>query len=77
MAITVLFFGQLVEITGQRQLTIPEAAGTAELKEKLSALYPALQDMVVNIAVNTVIVNEDTALEPGSTVAMLPPFSGG
>lgn len=77
MAITVLFFGQLVEMTGERQLTIPEAAGTGELRELLWTRFPALRDVVVNMAVDTVIINEDVALVPGSTVAMLPPFSGG
>ncbi|HTE25121.1 MoaD/ThiS family protein [Flavitalea sp.] len=113
MAITVLFFGQLVEITGSGELLICETAGiedltdtnekqetnvltsakqktvtnqiidtrqisgTKELKELLLSRFPRLADIVFNIAVDTVIIEEDTRLKPGSIIALLPPFSGG
>jgi molybdopterin converting factor small subunit len=111
MAITVLFFGQLAEITGTGELKIDETdgtqefpgmteisgaklseisranlaeitgtkliTGTKELKELLISRYPGLAEIVFNIAVDTVIIEEDTRLKPGSIVALLPPFSGG
>jgi molybdopterin converting factor small subunit len=111
MAITVLFFGQLAEITGSGELKIDENDGsqefsgmtrisganqhkipgtnlaeipgtilitsTKELKEILLSRFPRLAEIVFNIAVDTVIIEEDTRLKPGSIVALLPPFSGG
>ena len=125
MAITVLFFGQLVEITGFGELQICESTetddliysnekketsiltavnqtipanqttsinqtitlqqifvtkpitGSEDLKEVLLSRFPGLADIVFNIAVDTVIIEEDTRLKPGSIVALLPPFSGG
>jgi molybdopterin synthase sulfur carrier subunit len=89
MAITVLFFGQLVEITGSVELTIGETAGadessaateitsTKDLKAVLLSRFPRLADIVFNVAVDTVIIDGDIALKPGNSVAFLPPFSGG
>ncbi|MHA4846855.1 MoaD/ThiS family protein [Flavitalea antarctica] len=89
MAITVLFFGQLAEIAGGGELTVGETGGlngqfpgpgdtsTKELKAMLLERFPRLADIVFNIAVDTVIIDGDVALKPGSSVAFLPPFSGG
>jgi molybdopterin converting factor small subunit len=103
MAITVLFFGQLAEITGAGELKIDdpgetnensdmaESAGTnlaeisgtklvtstKELMDLLLSRFPALGEFVFNIAVDAVIIEKDVRLKPGSTVALLPPFSGG
>jgi molybdopterin synthase sulfur carrier subunit len=134
MAITVLFFGQLVEITGSGELTIgeneglngssgmneikgssamtaitgssamteihgssavteitgssamtenngstavTEITGTKQLKEVLFRRFPRLADIVFNIAVDAVIIEGDVKLKRGSSVAFLPPFSGG
>jgi sulfur-carrier protein len=77
MAIRVLFFGQLAELTGSKELQVKEAGTTRELKATLEQQFPALKGLVFNTAVDTIIVREETALKPGSTVAFLPPFSGG
>jgi molybdopterin converting factor small subunit len=143
MAITVFFFGQLVEITGSGELTIgeneglngssgmneingssamtaitgssamteihgssavteitgssamtenngssamtenngstavTEITGTKQLKEVLFQRFPRLADIVFNIAVDAVIIEGDVKLKRGSSVAFLPPFSGG
>jgi molybdopterin converting factor small subunit len=103
MAMTVLFFGQLAEITGTGELKIGETGrtnefpdmdepagtklaeipgtklitSTKELKEFLLSRYPGLAGFVFNIAVDAVIIEKDVRLKPGSTVALLPPFSGG
>lgn len=76
MPVTVLFFGQLMEIAGRRELAM-EASSTAELKKTLLGLYPTLSNLMINIAVDTVIITDDVALKPGQVVALLPPFSGG
>ena len=103
MAITVLFFGQLAELTGCSEMTVGKSIDlkepaltegmnsdhlnrlddktpirdTKELKELLFSRFPGLAGIVFNIAVNTVIIESDAELAPGSTVALLPPFSGG
>lgn len=73
----VLFFGQLAELTGTKEVKMDSVNNTSELKDILEKQYPALRGLVFNTAVDTVIVREETKLNDSSTVALLPPFSGG
>ena len=77
MAITVLFFGQLAELSGTRSLSVSDVEDTRQVRERLFEQFPALKNVVFNMAVNTDIVQENTVLAPGNVVALLPPFSGG
>ena len=58
-------------------LALENVADTNSLVKELHTLYPALADAKYAIAVNKKVVNENTVLTENSTVALLPPFSGG
>lgn len=77
MAINLILFGQLVEVTGISQLQVEDAGDTASLQQKVHDRFPALAGATYRIAVDKQIVKENTILKEGSTVALLPPFSGG
>ena len=77
MEINLLSFGQVTDITGKDTLKIPDVKNTNELNEFLSKVWPQLQSTKYSIAVNKKVVQENTQLHDGDTVAILPPFSGG
>jgi molybdopterin synthase sulfur carrier subunit len=76
MAIKLLTFGQITEITGQSESTV-NAMDSDALKAQLIMQFPGLKDLQFAIAVNKYVINENTGLKDGDTVALLPPFSGG
>ena len=73
----IIIFGQLTDITGQQNLIINDVNDTDQLVEKLNTMYPAIAGAKFVIAVNKQVVSENTILSNNSTVALLPPFSGG
>lgn len=74
--INIMPFGHIAEITGADPFQLT-ALDTDEIRQMLSAQFPALGSSAYAIAVNKVMVKENTALKPGAVVALLPPFSGG
>ena len=77
MEINLLSFGQVVDITGKEALKIPDVKNTNELNEFLNKTWPQLESIKYSIAVNKIIIRENTPLQHEDTVAILPPFSGG
>lgn len=77
MNINLLFFGQVAEITGKNAMPYPGIRSTDELMQKLIEMYPALQLINCSLAVNKIIVHQNTELNENDSVAILPPFSGG
>ena len=77
MEINLLSFGQITDITGKDALKIPDVKNTDEMKKFLVKAWPQLQSIKYSIAVNKKVVQENTQLHDGDTVAILPPFSGG
>jgi len=76
MSINIISFGSLTDITGS-SLTMPVVQDTDSLISELKKMYPALAHKKILIALNTTMVQENTALKENDTVAILPPFSGG
>jgi len=76
MKVNVIIFGQLTEITGQ-VLSFTNVTDTDALMTLLHQQYPALSGAKYRMAVNRKLVRENTILTENSTVALLPPFSGG
>ncbi|MGN6436985.1 MAG: MoaD/ThiS family protein [Agriterribacter sp.] len=74
---TVMLFGQLKEVTGNSFLQVENVRDTNELQAKLQSLFPRMAEMKYAIAVNKKIVSTNTVITHESTVALLPPFSGG
>lgn len=77
MHIQVMIFGQLAEVTKTNTLTLAGITDTNGLVAALNKLYPALAGSKYIIAVNKQTINSNTTLNESSTVALLPPFSGG
>ncbi len=77
MTTQVLFFGQLTDITGTSSLKMEEATDTDQLKQALYSQFPGLAAKNFLVSVNQQVITDKTKLQPNSTVALLPPFSGG
>jgi len=76
MSVKVILFGKLAEIAGS-SVSVAKAADTDGLIQALHKDYPALTSAKYVIAVDKQIINGNTELNKNSTVALLPPFSGG
>ena len=76
MSIKVILFGKLSDIAGS-SVSVNDIADTDGLVSALHKNYPALANTKYVIAVDKQIIKENTFLNNNSTVALLPPFSGG
>ncbi len=77
MSINVIFFGQLQDLTGVKTATCIYQSDTNQLIAAMESRYPALVDASYSVAVNKIMIQQNTVLNIDSTVALLPPFSGG
>lgn len=77
MRINVMLFGQLADIAGTSRLTVSEVQDTDKLITMLHATYPGLASSSFSIAVDKKLISGNMILSDNSTVALLPPFSGG
>jgi molybdopterin converting factor small subunit len=77
MEIQITIFGQLTDITGSSLIRVPAARDTDELLTILKQQYPALGTAKFVVAVDKIIIQGNTDITAGSTIALLPPFSGG
>lgn len=75
--IRIYFFGQLTDVTGVQQVTVPVMPDSAQLEQWLLKQYPGLAAKKYRIAVNNQLIAGTTSLARDSEVALLPPFSGG
>ena len=74
---TVLTFGVITEIIGKNSFALESIATTTELKKKLENEFPRLRTINYALAVDKQMVTTEIAISSDSTVALLPPFSGG
>jgi molybdopterin synthase sulfur carrier subunit len=73
-----LLFAQLQEEVGQSQLDLELGPTTvAALKKELMQKYKLLQLDQAMIAINEKYARNDDLINPGDTVAVIPPISGG
>ena len=75
--LTIQAFGQLAEITGCSSFDIKFCDNTATLQQLLQQRYPGLAAIPYAIAVNRKVVSGAEPILPFSSIALLPPFSGG
>lgn len=73
----ILTFGQVTDIINQSSFEVNDVADTNSLKHLLEDKYAPLKEIKYAIAIDKKIVNDNTAIQPHSVVALLPPFSGG
>lgn len=76
MSLKIILFGRLVDIAGN-VVSIDDVADTNSLVNELNKKYPELAKTKYVIAVDKQLVKGNTVLDSNSTVALLPPFSGG
>ena len=75
MEITIRSYGSIADITGS-SFSLNEVTNIENLKEKLFENYPELAKKIFLISVDKKIATNETIIA-NSTVALLPPFSGG
>lgn len=76
MSIKIILFGKLADIAGN-SVSVKNVADTDRLVDALHKDYPALANTKYLIAVDKQVIKGNTVLNNNSTVALLPPFSGG
>lgn len=76
MSVKIILFGKLADIAGS-SVSVDNVADTDSLVNSLNKRYPELATAKYVIAVDKQIIKENTLLNNRSTVALLPPFSGG
>ncbi|PZF74537.1 MoaD/ThiS family protein [Taibaiella soli] len=72
---SIIAFGQIAEIVGNN-LSI-DTPDTDSLKKILEKMFPQLQSLRYQIAINKEIISTNTEISEGAQIALLPPFSGG
>lgn len=77
MALTIRLFGQFAEMAGSQTLQVEQVADTDALRLKLESMFPVLQSIPYLVAVDKDVATGNTVLQPGSVIALLPPYSGG
>ena len=75
MAIKIIAFGQIAEITG-KDFSV-DANDLDTLKSFLNRQFPGLADKKYAVAVNKRLVSDNVTLTENDTVALMPPYSGG
>jgi MoaE-MoaD fusion protein len=74
--VTVRLFAMLREHAGASQVTLDLPDG-ARVGDALAELAPVADGIPVLMAVNREYADEETALDPGDELALIPPVSGG
>jgi len=75
MPVTVIAFGSLTEIVGER-ISL-DVCDTNALVNHLHERFPELKNSKYLVAVNKKMINANTTLNSNDTVALMSPFSGG
>ncbi len=74
--VKVLYFGAALEMTGRAEEEIG-AGDTASLRRDILDRYPAMKELTFRMAVNRVLLKEESLLKENDIIAILPPFEGG
>jgi molybdopterin synthase sulfur carrier subunit len=77
MKINLIIFGRLTDLTGKSTMVLSDIPDTNTLVKQLHELYPLLAVNKYVVAVDRRIISDNTILKENSTVALMPPFSGG
>lgn len=77
MAIKLLLFGVLTDITQTHELELDAAPDIESLRTEMCSRFPDLAEYQYSVAVNQRIVRDNAQLNDGDEVAFMPPYSGG
>jgi len=79
--LTVLLFASIAEAAGARRIELPVEPGdtVAVVRDRLIERYPQLSRFLPTLlyALDEEYVREDQPVQPGATLALIPPVSGG
>lgn len=74
---SILVFGALTDITEKEQIEVENIENSEQLMARLVEMYPAIAHHKFAIAIDNHIINEVKEIKADSSIALLPPFSGG
>jgi molybdopterin synthase sulfur carrier subunit len=77
MTINFLSFGSLTEIVTSGPITSIDFSDSDSVRHYLITKHPRMAEKKFIMAVNKMIIQQNTVLNDFDTVAILPPFSGG
>ena len=77
MKIDIISFGKIGEFIENQTLDIEALKNTDQVKAYLEQSYPVLGGMKYTLALNKQLVQGRTEINEHSTIAIMPPFSGG
>jgi molybdopterin converting factor subunit 1 len=81
MTITVQLFARAKDLAGAPEIAVelPPGARVRDLRSALAGICPALAGLLARsaFAVNSEWADDDTPINKGAEVALLPPVSGG
>lgn len=77
MKITVLFFGNLLQLANTSKLVLHNVNDTQTANNELIKKFPEFKNSKYILALNQQLVKENTELKDGDELACLPPFAGG
>ena len=81
MKVQVIFYAQLHDLVGMRQLdvVVPDGATVRDLLRQLYAHQPKLRqhDKSILIAAGVEFVDRNFKLKPGEEISVMPPVQGG
>ena len=75
--VEILFFGVLIEVTGERSLRLWGVADTDSVEQIVLNRYPALRKQMYLLALDRQLIHANRLLKNNHTIAFMPPFSGG
>ena len=76
MQVNIITFGQIAELSSS-QIILENVSDTDSLRLRLLEEYPSLININFAIAIDKKVVSENKLINETSTIALLPPFSGG
>ncbi|RYD79435.1 MAG: molybdopterin synthase sulfur carrier subunit [Sphingobacteriales bacterium] len=77
MQIELISFGKISELISNQTLETEGIETTDNLKEYLERTFPDLAGMKYKLALNKNLIQQNTEIKNGDSIAIMPPFSGG
>ncbi|KLT64334.1 MoaD/ThiS family protein [Pedobacter sp. BMA] len=77
MEIELISFGRISEFIPNQKIQINGIETTSGLQNYLEKTFPQLAGMKYKLALNKNLVQQESEIRNGDSIAIMPPFSGG
>nr|WP_068893408.1 MoaD/ThiS family protein [Pedobacter panaciterrae] len=77
MEINIITFGKIAEFISPQRISLSDLSDTDALKAYLERKFPQLSSIKYLIALDKHVIQVNSVIKNNSTVAIMPPFSGG